>query len=269
MARRSAGARSHAAQLAGALLGEILYELDELDTATMLLDESGELGTEGGIVEFMFARFAVAARVMALRGDRDTVAQRLDWGAQCADANALPRLRARIDYERTVLGFAPDTDPVGYATRRRPHNGIEEATAQLEDARAIIETIADPKPDRLDLACRWAREWVEHLESSGRELALLHAQRLLAGALAVSDRTDEGDGADGQIGHPLRRAGHGSLPGRRTALDRCARAATARGRGFVLVRRLGPGRETVAAVRLTPHRAAMAWADHPVRGTPT
>ena len=191
VARRSAGARSHAAQLAGALLGEILYERDELDTATRLLDESGELGTEGGIVEFMFARFAVAARVMALRGDRDTAAQRLDWGAQCADANALPRLRARIDYERTVLGFAPDTDPVGYATRRRPHNGIEESTAQLEDARAIIETIAHPTPDRLDLALRWAREWVEHLEPSGRELALLHAQRLLAGALAVSGRTDE------------------------------------------------------------------------------
>ena len=64
-------------------------------------------------------------------------------------------MRARIDYERTVLGFAPDTDPVGYATRRRPHNGIEEATAQLKDAHAIIETIDHPTPDRLDPALRW------------------------------------------------------------------------------------------------------------------
>ncbi|HEY5858560.1 MAG TPA: protein kinase [Aldersonia sp.] len=191
LARRSAGARSHAAQLAGALLGEILYERNRIDEASRLLDESGRLGNEGGIVEFMLARFAVGARVLGLRGDRAAAAHLLDIGAECADTNTLPRLRARVDYERVLIGVRPDTDAVTYETRRHPRDGIEQGTAQLEDARAIVETIAGEQPGDLDAACRWAREWVEHLEPSGRELALLHGQRLLAGCLAVSGRTDE------------------------------------------------------------------------------
>ena len=130
-ARRSDGAHSHAARIAGALLGEILYERNETNEAGRLFDEAGQLGLEGGIVEILLARFATAARVLALRGDRAAAAQLLDRGAHSADVNALPRLRARIDYERVMLGFRPETEAVTYATRRRAHGGIEEVTAQL------------------------------------------------------------------------------------------------------------------------------------------
>ena len=105
--------------------GEILYERDELDTATRLLDESGELAPRGGS----------SSSCSPLRGDgghgaagsgNGFAATRL--GAQCADANALPVARC-IDYERTVLGFT-DTDPVHYrldgggttASRKGPRN---------------------------------------------------------------------------------------------------------------------------------------------------
>ena len=60
LARESAGRRSHAAQLAGALLGELHYVRGELDEAERLLDESGELGAESGVVDFMIASYVAA-----------------------------------------------------------------------------------------------------------------------------------------------------------------------------------------------------------------
>ena len=51
------GPHSHAARLAGALLGEVLYETGELTEATRLLDESYQLGPEGGGVDYLAARY--------------------------------------------------------------------------------------------------------------------------------------------------------------------------------------------------------------------
>ena len=68
LGRESAGRRSHAAQLAGALLGELHYERGELDEAERLLEESRELGAESGVVDFMIATYAVLARIKAHRG---------------------------------------------------------------------------------------------------------------------------------------------------------------------------------------------------------
>ena len=47
------GAHSHAARLAGALLGELLYETGELAEATRLLDDSYLLGSDGGGVDYL------------------------------------------------------------------------------------------------------------------------------------------------------------------------------------------------------------------------
>ena len=72
LARDSAGRRSHAAQLAGALLGELHYERGELDEAERLLEESRELGAESGVVDFMVASYALLARIKAHRGAAPT-----------------------------------------------------------------------------------------------------------------------------------------------------------------------------------------------------
>ena len=74
MARRSGDTHSHAARVAGALLGELLYERGEVDEADRLLDESYQLGSQGGVVEFIIARYVIGARIKALRGDRDAAA---------------------------------------------------------------------------------------------------------------------------------------------------------------------------------------------------
>jgi LuxR family maltose regulon positive regulatory protein/serine/threonine-protein kinase PknK len=100
LARESAGRRSHAAQLAGALLGELHYVRGQLDEAERLLAESGELGAESGVVDFMIASFALLARIKAGRGAADEAAELLLEGAQVADRLGLTRLRTAVGAER-------------------------------------------------------------------------------------------------------------------------------------------------------------------------
>lgn len=196
VSRRSGGSHSFAARLAGSLLGELLYEQGKLEEAERLLDEGCKLGAGGGLVDFKLARYAAGARIKMLRGDRSTAAQRLDEGARTAATLGLPRLRARIENERVRLGLPPTAglEPPSraeYATRRRPVEGIDAITAQLEEDTAIRLLIADDSPETTRLACTWAQEWVNMLEGSGRRRALLQAKRLLVVCLAAAGRTDE------------------------------------------------------------------------------
>jgi len=103
LAKQCGGTGSHAARLACALLGELLYERGDVDEAERLIAESCQLGSEGGIVEFMIARYTISARLKAMRGDRDAAVQQLDDGARAAAALGLPRLRAHVDNERMQL----------------------------------------------------------------------------------------------------------------------------------------------------------------------
>lgn len=100
LGRESAGRRSHAAQLAGALLGELQYERGELDEAERLLEESRELGAESGVVEFMIATYALLARIKAHRGAAAESAELLAEGTKVAERLGLTRLRAAVAAER-------------------------------------------------------------------------------------------------------------------------------------------------------------------------
>jgi serine/threonine-protein kinase PknK len=86
-------------RLAGALLGELLYERNEVAAAERLLDESYELGSEGGVGDFMLATYAIGARIKAVQGDLESAVGRLRDGARTAQNLALPRLGARIRNE--------------------------------------------------------------------------------------------------------------------------------------------------------------------------
>ena len=100
LGRASAGRRSHAAQLAGALLGELLYECGRIDEAERLLEESRELGAESGVVDFMIASYAVLARIKAHRGGSAEAAELLTEGVKVAERLDLPRLHAAVSAER-------------------------------------------------------------------------------------------------------------------------------------------------------------------------
>ncbi len=103
LAQDSAGAHSHAAQLAGALLGELRYERNDIDGARRLLEESGKLGAESGVTEFMQASYGVLARIRALQGDSGAALDLLTEGAHVADRLHLPRFKSRMLAERVAL----------------------------------------------------------------------------------------------------------------------------------------------------------------------
>ena len=196
IAKRSGGSHSYTARLASSALGELLYERGELDEADRLLEEGYKLGPEGGSVDFKIARYVIAARIKALQGDRHAAGHRLDEAIRVARGLSLKRLRAMAEHERGRLGLPPNPDSDGwpaasYEKRRQPVDAMDEITVQFEEASAIRLLMAADDPDKKELACRWAQEWVDRLAAHNRPQALLRARRLLGACLAVAGRTDE------------------------------------------------------------------------------
>lgn len=196
VAKKSGGSHSYGARLAGSLLGELLYERGEVSEAERLLDEGYKLGPEAGVVDFKLARYVVGARIKALRGDRAAAIRRLNEGARVARSMSLPRLSAEVENERLRLGLPPHPEfgplpVVEYGKRRTPVDPIDEFTVLYEEFTAIRLLLAEEVPKQTELACIWAKEWVELLESVERPRELLKARRLLIGCLAAAGRIDE------------------------------------------------------------------------------
>src|SRR4029079_6177121 len=116
-------------------------ERGEVDEAERLLGENYQLGTQGGVVDNMIARYVIGARIEAVHGDRVAAADLLNDGAHVADARGLPRLRAQVDNERTRLGLP--VSPRGCRDHALPDGGLGEITAQLRDEAEIRALIAD------------------------------------------------------------------------------------------------------------------------------
>jgi serine/threonine-protein kinase PknK len=196
IAKRSGGSHSYTARLASSALGELLYERGDLDEAGRLLEEGYKLGPEGGSVDFKIARYVIAARIKALQGDRFAAGQRLDEAARVAQALSLNRLRAMAEHERTRLGLAPHpgsdpSPPTSYELRRQPVDAIDEIALQFEEASAIRILMDADDPDKRELACQWAQEWVDRTTTPNRPQALLRARRLLGGSLSAAGHVDE------------------------------------------------------------------------------
>lgn len=195
-AKRSGGVHSYTARLASSLLGELLYERGDLDEAERLLDEGYKLGPEGGSVDFKIARYVINARIKALQGDRLAATQRLDEATRVARTLSLNRLRALAEHERIRLGLPPHPEfgpmPLtSYDNRRQPVDAMDEIAVQFEEASAIRMLISQDDPEKRALACRWAREWVDHLVLRNHPQALLRARRLLGACLAADGRSAE------------------------------------------------------------------------------
>jgi LuxR family maltose regulon positive regulatory protein/serine/threonine-protein kinase PknK len=103
LARETAGQHSHAASLAGAFLGQLLYERGDIDAAEELLEACHQLGAESGVADFMIATYTILARIRALRGDHEEAWSLLDEGRQVGRQLALPRLLSAVDHERVRL----------------------------------------------------------------------------------------------------------------------------------------------------------------------
>jgi ATP/maltotriose-dependent transcriptional regulator MalT/serine/threonine protein kinase len=188
------GPHSHAARLAGALLGELLYETGELTEAMRLLDESYQLGSEGGGVDSMIARYVTGAKIKAAQGNRGAAVERLADGAKAAEQLRLPRLTAAITNERIRLGveIAPEVAARLRATRTIPHDdGIATITAELDENSGIRLLSASDSANEREQARRRAADLLAGIDQERRPLAALSAQLLLAETFTATGRADD------------------------------------------------------------------------------
>ena len=185
------GPHSHAVRLAGALLGQLLYETGDLAEATRLLEDSYQFGSEGGGVDYLAARFVIGARIRALHGDRSAAIERLDAGMDAAQRLRLPRLEAAVNNERIRLGIpiAPVAAARLRSTRTIPHNdGIATLTAELDENSAVRLLAASDSPDDQGQACRRAADLATGIDGRRRPLAALQAELLLIETLTATGR---------------------------------------------------------------------------------
>lgn len=193
VSRRSKVGRTQAYRLASGLLAQLLYARGSTDEIPQLLEDSLALEPHEGIVDMIRARYVTAARLAASRGELDVAGHHLDDMAAVAERIDSPRLRATVDYEQVVLGVPGRRmarPRVAYESRDGSSQGMSLVVAQLEEETAIRLLLNGSAPDP-DRAVRWAREWVERLEGSGRSRALLQAQRTLVLCLHVAGRREQ------------------------------------------------------------------------------
>jgi serine/threonine-protein kinase PknK len=179
LARRTGGLRSYSTRLASAMLGDLLYEQGNVDEAERLLDESYQLGSEGGVVDFVLVTYGTGSRIKALRGDLEAASRRLDEGAEIAAALSLPRLTARIENERTRWDLRPTPRPsarreaAAVAAESSTVNGILEMTAELDEDTAIRSLLAETTPHSAIEAVERASALVTKVQSHRRPRAAL------------------------------------------------------------------------------------------------
>lgn len=110
LAREQAGMHSHAARLAGAMLGKMYYEYNQLADAESLLEDSIALGVEGGVADFSLASYINYSRLLALHGEGERARIILDEGQNTARQLAQSRLDSSVAAERQrLLGYDTQT----------------------------------------------------------------------------------------------------------------------------------------------------------------
>lgn len=185
------GQHSHAARLAGALLGELLYETGDLDEVGRLMDESYLLGSEGGGVDYVAARYVIGARIKAAEGDHECAVDRLATGANVAVRLRLPRLAARINNERIRLGIElPRAVAAGLRSPRTiPRgDGIATLTAELDEDSAVRLLSASDSADDHEEACQRSAALIAGIDGERRPMSALQARLLNIQTLRAAGR---------------------------------------------------------------------------------
>jgi serine/threonine-protein kinase PknK len=172
----------------------VLYETGEFTEAVRLLDESYVLGSEGGGVDCLVARYVVGARIKAAHGDRASAVDHLAAGMKTAEKLRMPRLAAAINNERIRLVIHMPQAVVDRlrSSRNIPRDdGIATMTAELDEDSGIRLLLASDSDDDREQAYRRASELLAGIDSERRPLAGLHARLLRIETLAATNRADE------------------------------------------------------------------------------
>lgn len=195
LGRSSAGRHSHAAKMAGGLLGELLYLRGAFDEAEVLLEEAQELGAQGGVVDFMMSTYSTLAKVRALRGDLHGAAETIEAGKAISEALDLPRLSGRLMANRANLGLPWQLDEqttFAYPHIARSVNGAREfATLAAALRSGSTETALD--------TVRQATEVLELARKHSNKYAVLRARLALAEALHLAGHRDDAEAEFKQV----------------------------------------------------------------------
>ncbi|CAM3866413.1 serine/threonine-protein kinase [Smaragdicoccus niigatensis] len=182
LAEPSPGAVNYATRLFGAPLAEVLYEQGHLTAAKAMLDDSADLGIEGGLVDFMIASFVIGARVNHLLGE-DPI-PRLEAGVEVARALGVRRLAAAIDKERARLGLSQLPETVG----EPGEGGIATKISELNENAAIRRLLTTGEANA---AVERATDLYQSIDAERRPRSALHARLLLAECLFAGGAPEE------------------------------------------------------------------------------
>ena len=192
---RLTGMHSHAARLAGALLGSLLYDKGDVDAAEELLDRSNELGAEGGVADILLATYGVGSRIKTLRGDLAAAAARLDEGAAVAARLSISRLDKRVVNERIRAGLPLDPTTSAQLRHLSPspvtQGGIAEVCSQLDEESSIRLLLIDRSDAVVQEALRRSRALVARVAKQKRPRALVTVIVLEVCCLAAAGRAEE------------------------------------------------------------------------------
>jgi ATP/maltotriose-dependent transcriptional regulator MalT len=194
MADASIGRHSHAARLAEALLGQLMVEMNELDDAERLLDDSRALGVEGGVADFSIATYVSSSRLLAQRGDHAGAHAVLDEGMKTAEHLQFSRLATAVVCERVRLRLA--VGDVNAAARLldaetlQVTGGIEDLS-QADDLRLVALARLRRAQGRASEAIALMSHWLEPISVRKRpaSAARLRIQLALAHDAAGDTRS--------------------------------------------------------------------------------
>ncbi|MGW5148769.1 LuxR C-terminal-related transcriptional regulator [Rhodococcus koreensis] len=194
LARESAGAHSHAAQLAAALLAELLYERDRVDDAERLSNEAARLGSEGGLVEFMSASYRTRAHIRDLRGARTEALELLAEGTEAAVRLELPRLQADLTLDRIRLMLrAGDVGRARTLMQSIPSSAGRSGgvSRSMEQARILATASVESAEGRHASAVAELTTALEHADPQRNPRAETTVRIALATALQAAGRTQQ------------------------------------------------------------------------------
>lgn len=192
LGRGSAGRHSHAAKLAGGLLGELLYLRGEFEEAENLLIEAHELGAHAGVADFMMSTYGALARVRAFRGDMTGATQTLEAGEDIAALLDLPRLSMRLMADRANLGLPWKTDD--RTVFAYPH--IIEAVENSRKLATLASMLFVGQGRDLVVVVDLAKDLVDRCLEHGNKYEHLQARLVLAEALHA---TGQQEGAEQEL----------------------------------------------------------------------
>lgn len=201
VAREATGRHSHAARLAGALLGQVLYESGAWGDAELLLEESRELGAEGGVADFSIATYCTYARLKVQQGNFDGAHAILDEGARNAEQLGIERLATAIYCERVCVLLAQgnltaasrlveSNDAKEHENDAPMPNGIR---TQIHEARQLARVRLLCAQGRGDAAIGILVSLIETMMACGRKYDVVGLRVQLALALDLDEQREEAE----------------------------------------------------------------------------